>query len=325
MLESIAIITLFYIIRLIWDCHKDTQRTREINGSPEECRQAEDLAVSMRNKMEAKGLKKYILNDFRFSEQLMPEDLKSETILQQKMTRMMRELHAYLHLAPGYQLSVRFDRDNSMDRSGQCDYGNRRIDIFPRSHYTADTLIAILAHESAHYFMYQYGLTDPDKDLNERCTDTVACLMGLSAYMVNGSIGYLKHGQFVAIRNNLLAYRNTRASSQNQQSTPAGHQSSAEQLQEQKRLRSSLNAANALLQQTKSVVRVKKIPSRTDLTPQDYHRLNRLVDALNNGNYDRTLAFCNKLLQGNLTNLRTGQQDVMRVCNDLNAVMQMFA
>ena len=63
MLQSIAIITLFYIIRLIWSCHKDSQRARIVNGTPEECRQAEDLAAGMRNKMEAKGLKKYLLND----------------------------------------------------------------------------------------------------------------------------------------------------------------------------------------------------------------------------------------------------------------------
>jgi len=210
-LESIAIIVIFNLIRIIWCCHKENRAFVAQHGTQEECRQAADLAAAMQRKMEALGLGNYLLNDFRFTEQLTPADLKSEALLQQKMTCMMRELHAYLRLHPGYTLRVRFDRDHSMDRAGQFDCVNRRIDIFPRGSYSAEYLVTVLAHETAHCFMYQYGLNDPDRDLNERCTDTVACLMGLSSYMVAGGNGYLKHGQFVAVRNSLLNYRDNYA------------------------------------------------------------------------------------------------------------------
>ena len=215
MLTSIIIIVVFNLIRLIWICRKDSKATEEQQGTPEERHQATEWAAEMQSRMEARSLGRYLLKDFRFSEQITPEEMKSETLLQKKMTRMMRELHAYLHLLPGYTLGVRFDRDNSMDRSGQCDYSKRRIEIYPRSYYTAETLMSILAHETAHYFMYQYGLSDSDKDLNERYTDVVSSLIGLSACRINGSIGYLKKGQFIAIRNNLLAYRNQHSAAGN--------------------------------------------------------------------------------------------------------------
>ena len=207
MLSFIILVVILNLIRFTWGCHKDKKAAGKTQSSPEECRQAESWAVIIQKKMEVHGLGDYLYKDFRFKEQLTSKDLKSETLLQKKMSLMMQDLHAYLHLAPGYMLHVKFDRNNSMDRSGQCDYARQRIDIFPRSHYSADTLMAILAHETAHYFMYQYGLSFPDSELNERCTDTVACLMGLSSYMINGNIGYLKKGQFIAVRKNLCAYR----------------------------------------------------------------------------------------------------------------------
>ena len=322
MLNTIAILIIFYLIRLCWSCHKDKKVAEEAQGTPEERRQAEEWAAAMRDKMEARGLGHYLLKDFCFKERLTPDDMKSEVLLQRKMTRMMQDLHAYLCLRPGYTLSVKFDRDNSMDRSGQCDYSARRIDIFPRSYYTAETLMSILAHETAHYFMYQYGLSDPDKDLNERCTDVVSSLMGCSSCRVSGDIGYLNKGQFIAVRNSICAYRSQQACA----GRKAGSRNeSSERILEQQRLRSQISAAAALLQQTRSVITVKKIPTRTDLTVQDYHRLRTLVSQLECGKYDRSLASCSKQLQGDLANLRTGQQNVMNMCNDLNTMMRIYA
>ena len=314
MLESIAFFLIFNLIRVFWWCHKDNKLAEESYGTQEECRQAGDWAGVMEERMEKKGLANYMMKDFQFKERPSLEEMKSEKLLEIKMTRMMNDLHQYLHLCPGYTLHVQFDREKKMDRAGQIDYVKRRIDIFPRDDYTAETLMAILAHETAHYFMYQNGLDESDRDLNERYTDTVACLMGLSSYMVAGNVGYLKKGQFVAVQNRLNGYR-IRIRRQKKDSADNA---------EQDRLRNRLNAANALLQQTKAAVLVRKVPARTDLTVQDYRLLKQLTDQLNAGKYDRSLAFCKQLVNGNQTNLQTGLDDVMRVCEDLNTIMKMF-
>lgn len=209
--ETIIFCMAIILARMLWIHRRDRHLADIRYGSPEECRQAEEWAAVVRENMEQKGLAEYLMKDYQYTELLTPEDLNNEQLLQAKMTRMMRDLHRYLHLAPGCTLRVRFDRDHSMARAGQINYARRIIDIFPRNEYTAETLMAVLAHETAHYFLYQNGIGDPDIGLNERYTDTAACLIGLSSYMLEGNVGYLKKRQFIAVRNSLYAYRNRHA------------------------------------------------------------------------------------------------------------------
>ena len=314
MAESIIFCIVFGLIKVFWDIHKESRQDDEAR------KQAENYATAMLDRMEAKKLTEYLMKEFQYKEQLLPEEMKSEMLLQRKMTRMMQDLHQHLHLAAGYTLRVRFDRNRTMDRAGQIDFVNRVISIFPRSEYTAETLMAVLAHETAHYFMYQYGIGSFDDALNEQYTDTIACLMGLSSYMVDGNVGYLKRCQFAAVRNSLLAYRSQHVNESRQQ----GQVPNTELISEQKRLYSQITAAEALLEKIHNTVRLKKVPSRTDLTAADYQRLKRLTDQLECGRFDQRLAFCKRLLNGNMTNVLTGQDDVERLCDDLKVIKRMF-
>ena len=303
--------------------------------------------------LESHGYTHLLMADYSFKTRLTDKDLQSIGKLEQILNDMLREMLKYLDLPMSYRARVIYDPDMKIapDRAGECDFKNRRIHVYLRKNDTADTIRAILSHECAHYFSHFHALEKPDKAMNERCTDITACLTGFSLYMLKpGSPGYLKPEQFQMVRAVLLEERKKPASTssarpaQNQQASQTVRQDQAnsgqktrpivernnpavaqKQLEaDREKLRSLVRSARDMLAQARDLVAVKKIPSRTDLQPEDYTFLQQAIDRLNAGGYDDRLRRCEGSLNGNQEDVSGASDQAMSVCEEISRILWVY-
>ncbi|MBR1585683.1 MAG: hypothetical protein IJ662_09100 [Clostridia bacterium] len=317
-------------------------------------------AKSIQKRLEQKGLDYYLRYDFGFKNILTGDDLKTQQKLEQKMTAMMNDILRWLKLTPDMKLRVVCVQQRKVgDAGGTYDHNNKLITINFYKKDTPDTLTSVLCHECTHCFLYRNGLFFPDSYQTERFTDITSCLLGFSYYRIHGSgrlgktkiasqRGYLKKDEFAAINRYLRRFRKqagptTRAPEQKTAQTPPPekkatptpppeqHKQTAAQTQQpdptpelREQLNHHLAGADAMLQQAKDVLTLHKVPTRTDLTPQDYDALKRTVDQLTTGAMSAELQACRAALGQDAQHLRQADQTVMRICEDLSRVMNAF-
>ena len=80
-----------------------------------------------------------------------------------------------------------------------------------------------------------------------------------------------------------------------------------------------------MISQAKDLVRVRQIPSRTDLYPQDYAFLEQAVNQLNNGKYEQLLRNSESRLSGNQRDLTEASGITRSVCEEISRTMRAFA
>ena len=209
---------LYFVVSSIVDNHRtrtavesDEELVKEPPPSTPQTRKAEELARDRISVMEKRKLDRFLLKDYRFTQWIGKEDMRSPESMRNKLNAMLQEMIRYLELPTGYTVEVIPDEDMTIapDRSAECDYVHRRINFYPRSSHTPEQLGTLLCHECAHYFCFYHNMHDARHvRLNELNTDTVACLMGFSRYMlIPGSMNYLKPDQVKAVRWTLLQER----------------------------------------------------------------------------------------------------------------------
>jgi hypothetical protein len=113
-----------------------------------------------------------------------PPDLYSERILQVQTIAHAIAVHLHLdvrtiivgfrsHLGAAARVELSPDRDLF-------------VDVDSSLKYDYDLLVAILAHEVTHIFLYRAGIRYSDEKQNELLTDTAAAYLGLGAAILNG-------------------------------------------------------------------------------------------------------------------------------------------
>ena len=186
--------------------------------STPETREAEQLAADRIRLMKERKLTLLLLTDYRFTDRITRKDMADPESIRKKLDEMLQEMLRHLELPPVFTVAVIPDRDGAIapDRGAECNFPQHRINFFLRGSETPETLTAMLCHECAHYFSYHHGMYEYKRFLlNEWNTDTVACLMGFSKYMLASDHGhYLKTEQLRAVRWTLLQERKALSAAQ---------------------------------------------------------------------------------------------------------------
>jgi hypothetical protein len=94
-------------------------------------------------------------------------------------------------IAGNYKLStgvilVTFNPD--LNTTGKVELSHSKdffIELHSMHKNNPDRIIAVLAHEVTHIFLYKHGITMPSKRENELFTDTAAAFLGLGEYILN--------------------------------------------------------------------------------------------------------------------------------------------
>ena len=209
---------LYFVVFSIVDSRRlrnaDAPETEPVTAPPASTpvtRRAESLARDLIGRMKERDLGRLLLSDYRFTARITRQDMSGPEEIRNRLNGMLQEMIRYLGLPPGYTVEVIPDESMALapDRAAECDFARRRINFYLRRSQEPEFLTLLLCHECAHYFCFHHGMYDyRHKQLNEWNTDTVACLMGFSKYMLACSSGhYLKPAQFAAVRWTLLQER----------------------------------------------------------------------------------------------------------------------
>ena len=211
---------LYFVVFSIVDEHRirtlddpDREPVTAPPASTPQTRKAEELARNRMDLMKKRKLGHLLLADYRLSSRLTRKDMTSPDSIRKKLDEMFQEMLRYLNLPPTFTVEVVPDEDRTIapDRDAECNFALHKIRFFLRSCFTPEQLTNMLCHECAHYFCYHYNMYEFKRfRLNELYTDTVACLMGFSKYMIiPDPICYLKPEQMRAVRWTLLQERGT--------------------------------------------------------------------------------------------------------------------
>ena len=288
----------------------DMERTRRLYQMAEE-------------KLWKTGLQELMLKDFRFQTVLNDADLKDMKTAQKKFRMMLGELLPYLHLGPDVRLVV---TDNpsllKTDALGQYDHSPyKTVSMLVNPSVCADaaTLVSALCHECTHCFMYTYLLNDPDRQLNEGLTDTMASLIGFSKIMLqaklNRKLPYLIHPEFEELRRCLLKTRD-------------GLNKQAEQTKDlenaKAKLKKDLAGASAMVEQAHAMIAVNKTPKTQKLSKSAMARLQASLLSLESGDYEEKLRKAAQAPMENLSAVRQTDESVLAICRELHELMQVF-
>tara|TARA_B100000886_G_scaffold330150_1_gene280301 strand:+ start:534 stop:1367 length:834 start_codon:yes stop_codon:yes gene_type:complete len=63
---------------------------------------------------------------------------------------------------------------------------NRVIKVYKKAGYNVDNILAILAHENVHNFMYEHSVGYPNEDDNEKLTDLLTTYLGFGDILFTG-------------------------------------------------------------------------------------------------------------------------------------------
>ena len=345
MLQYLVILAIMFVIWLIrFEISTRSAQRAAWRITPDQTREAEECIRMTKEAFEEKHLRHLMLSDFQFHAQVTDEERRDMNRLQAKLDQQLKELMDYLHLLPVLHVRVFTDDPKGKEAAGTFDWANKAVNIYYRSYYDAGILNEILCHECAHYFRYVHQITIPDHLTDEKCTDVTACLMGGRLYEVNANnIGYLRPGQMKLVGDFLDQYRKensrqaaqpagssarAKPAAQKQQTAAAPSGTAGPQANslsaERESLRRNIEAARAMIRHAEDIMAVKKVPTRTDLTEQDYAWLKRCVDKLGKGQYAALLSQCENSLQGNMGKIRNANSQVTSVCADISRLMWMF-
>lgn len=331
-MESIILCVLvsfgIYLIRLGWKHLKYW-----LLDPPHKKEAVEDARIMM-EKLRKKGFGNYLLRDYVFQTRITDQDMAQLSSIETKLNGVLQEILRYLKLPPYIPLHLVPENERPAskdDRGGEYDSGKKEISLFYRKHYSGDQMIGILCHECAHCFMYYNGLDYSDPAQNERFTDITACLLGFTAYSAahrhtlgdtrtGTKNGYLKSAEMRAIHQELVRCRQQQGTSQNQQPNPRRQPTdSAKTL-----LRSHINSARVMLDQAKSVMAVKKIPTVTDLTQEAYAKLYQISQTIESGQTANILQRCEEALNKDAPAVRTADENVMKLNQELSFFLHAF-
>jgi hypothetical protein len=80
------------------------------------------------------------------------------------------------------------NRSDTAERVGlyKVSGGHREIQLTKRFHFAVEHILAILAHESTHRYLYEHGVSDPEESENEILTDLAAAYLGFGALLLDG-------------------------------------------------------------------------------------------------------------------------------------------
>lgn len=148
--------------------------------------------------------------------------------------------------------------------------------------------------------------------------------------------GYLKGSEMYAIRSYLQDYRKEKAAasfagrqSSNQDTIKDTQASKQDTYRKQKDvdrtvLHNRLGGTKAMLGQAEAVLVVKKIPSRTDLSPDDYNRLRDTVQAIESKRYANALFRCEIVLEREDSTLQSTEKEIMSISEALGHLLWAF-
>ena len=323
-LLAVAIILLFNF--LINRMRARRHEKREQNGNPA-CRMVPDLERThmlfdkCRQRLEYVGLTDLMLRDFAFQTKLTQAQCDNDAQAEAQLQSMLIEMLPHLHLLPNVKLLVTTDASKLQDGAlGEYDHGQRtvRILLLPGQR-SPELLASALCHECIHCFLYTYGISAQDPQLNEGLTEAMASLVGFSQIMIranaNRQLPYLNRAEFEELRKSLLEIR---PQLQQQADQKRNLQTAREQLKK------NLSGAWAMIEQAKAMIAVNKAPQSKRLSPAELRQLQQTLLALENGSYAVALRQAEKGLNGDLAAVRKADDSVLAICGRLYRLMLAF-
>lgn len=313
---------------------------------PPHKKQAVESARMMRERLIQKGLGHYLLRDYVFQTQITDDDRLQMSSVEAKLNSAFQEIKRCLNLPPEVRLVV-LPGDSSErpkdGRAGDYNSGTKVVRVFYEKQYSGAEYIGVLCHECTHCFMYVNGLNYSDPVQNERFTDITAALLGFGVVMEIGfrtlgntrkksKKGYLKSAETHAIYQDLLLYRQQSASQKQQPPSPRPQAAQKQQPKpgqasangEHTQLRNHINSARVMLEQGKSVMAVKKLPTATDLSQEAYARLYRTSQAIQSGQMAADLLRWEEALKKDAPAVRAAAENVMRLNRELSFFLNAF-
>ena len=274
-----------------------------------------------RQRLESVGLTDLMLRDFSFGTQLTQAQCDNDAQAAAQLQSMLIEMLPHLHLMPNVKLLVTTDASKLQPGAlGEYDAGQRTVRILLQpGQRSPEVLSAALCHECLHCFLYTYGISSPDPQLNEGLTEAMTCLVGFSQIMIrsnaNRQLPYLIRAEFEELRRSLLAIR---PQLQQQADQKQNLQTAREQLKK------NLAGAAAMIEQAKAMIAVNKAPQSKRLSAAELRQLQQTLLALENGSYAVTLRQAEQSLNGDLSAVRKADDAVLAICGSLYRLMLAF-
>ena len=169
-------------------------------------------------KLEQKGRSELMMTDYHIRTRVDPPAKTDLAVIQRQLQSVLMELLSHLHLMPNVRLIVTRDPAELVNKGAMGEYdgdfGNKKIRLLVLPEYTAESVVAALCHECAHYFAYSCGIAETDRDTNEGLTDTLTILLGFSEAILgshgNRALPYLNEPEFRELKKLLMEYRAAR-------------------------------------------------------------------------------------------------------------------
>lgn len=275
-------------------------------------------------KLEQKGHSDLMMTDYHIRTRVDPPAKTDLVALQRQLQSVLMELLAHLHLMPNVRLVVTRDPAQLANKGAMGeydgDYQDKKIRLLILPEYTAESVVAALCHECAHYFAYSCGIAETDKDTNEGLTDTLTILLGFSEAILNShgnrALPYLNEPEFRELKKLLLEYRTARKAKQ-----AKAQDLSAARAQ----LKKNIAGARDMLSHAQDMISVKRSPpagkrmSKAELT-----ELQGILLDFESGSFREALDGAQKQVDGSLEQVRQADDRVLDICAKTYKLMLAF-
>ncbi|MCD7823174.1 MAG: hypothetical protein LUG86_04050 [Oscillospiraceae bacterium] len=181
-----------------WGWKKNATHSKSARGSQsrtnsefrENPKQNEDLTITvlvegMLERMEQKGLNKFMLSDFKCTVLFKPEDMCNPETTKEKLSLILLEIEKYLEL---YPISLRIEpiaEEKKEEIRGYYRHkgSERYVMVSGLNHSDPEQLIATLCFVCTCYFMDNHSLGWSDSDMSKKRADVMAILLGFGNYL----------------------------------------------------------------------------------------------------------------------------------------------
>ncbi|MCD8107706.1 MAG: hypothetical protein LUE20_07070 [Oscillospiraceae bacterium] len=155
------------------------------NPKPDEDLTITVLVEGMLERMEQKGLNKFLLSDFKCTVLFKPEDLYNPETANEKLSLILLEIEKYLEL---YPIPLRIEpiaEEKKEETRGYYRHkgSERYVMVSGLNHSDPEQLIATLCYACTGYFMDNHSLGWSDSDMNKKRADVMAILLGFGNYL----------------------------------------------------------------------------------------------------------------------------------------------
>ena len=151
---------------------------------------AVSIAEGLCELMEKRGLGRFLNRDYTPSIYISYGDYADKTTRESRLRELLADILQFLELPGVVALSIEYVADSGIGTSKAGSYSRdasiRTINLQLRDYYGPNNAVAILCHESTHYFMEHNRLNWNDTDLNEQRTDIAANMIGFNRIMIDG-------------------------------------------------------------------------------------------------------------------------------------------